>query len=100
MANCADYLIYAVRYASKNFIEEVKAYRVAGGNLTFSEEFLRDSVLRNIKFGYTFQTIYVKSNGKFTQGEDVGIVRVHSEEFIRTDGKKRSADKLGKLPEF
>jgi len=47
-----------------------------------------------------FKTIYKTDAGKWKMGEDVRIVKVGNEEFIRTDANSKAADNLGNLPEF
>lgn len=94
------YLIYQVHHNSKHtHIEKVKTYRDDGFNLTSPEEQARTTGILNLKASYTYKTIYKNVEGKYTMGEDVRIIKVGSEEFIRTDTNTKASDNLGNLPE-
>jgi len=100
MEKWADFLISAVRYnAQKTHIDKVRSHKDEGDNVGTGEETTREDIVRKIKEGKTFVTIY-KSNDKWKKGEDVRIVDIDGQEYIRTDRNRTKKDNLGELPEF
>jgi hypothetical protein len=59
----------------------------------------RQEVVNAISSGTTFVTAYLRES-KWQKGEDVRIVTIHGERFIRTDSNSVRADNLGSLPEY
>jgi len=57
-------------------------------------------VISKIKQGKKYMTIFRTKDGKWKRGEEVHILTIDGEEFIRTDANKIKADNLGNLPEF
>jgi hypothetical protein len=59
----------------------------------------RQDVVLAIQRGTTFVTAFVR-DGKLQRGEDVRIVTINGERYIRTDNNSVRADNLGNLPEY
>ncbi len=96
----ADFLISAVQYdANKIHIKKVRVHEDKGDKVgNPPEEMPRGRVVENIENGNTFCTI-IKS-GMWSKGEDVHVISMGSEKFIRTDKNQEKSDNLGNLPEF
>lgn len=102
MTKWADYLIYTVHYNDDHdHIESVKAFEDnSEDKVGPSHEFSRATVISSIETGISFVTIYKGNDGKWLKGEDVRIVEVNNEKYIRTDANNKAADNLGNLPEY
>ncbi|MGB9693625.1 MAG: hypothetical protein ACPLYF_02155, partial [Fervidobacterium sp.] len=86
MAKWADFLISAVRYdANKAHIEKVRVHEDLGEQVGPAKESSRIDVLNNIKSGFSYVTILKTQNGKWQKGQEVHIIKVGNDEFIRTD---------------
>ena len=101
MDKWADFLISAVRYsADDTHIERVRVHEDLGDKVSGSPtESLRTEVVKNIKNGKTYVTIF-KSQAGWNKGQDVHIIKVGNEEFIRTDKNQTARDNLENLPTF
>ena len=101
MAKWADYLISAVHYDSEEtHIEKVKEHEDKGETVGGASIVSRKDVVKKLKHGNTYITIYKDSDNKWKKGEDVHVVKIDGEEFIRTDKNQKKEDNLGELPEF
>lgn len=97
MAKWADYMISAVCYDDNgDRIVKVERYASKYGDPTRVK---KSRVVRNLEKGKTYVTIR-KDNGDWKKGEDVHIVSVGGEKFIKTNENKKETDNLGDLPEF
>lgn len=100
MPKWADYCIVAVKYDSnRSCIAQVKALPDGGESLGGATFLDRATVVSAIQRGTTFVTAYA-SNGNYKRGEDVRVVQIGNERFIRTDANSVRADNLGNLPEY
>lgn len=101
MAKWADFLISAVRYsADETHIERVRVREDLGDKVgRIPKEFLRAEVVKNIKSGKTYVTIF-RSQNEWKKGQDVHIIKVGNEEFMRTDKNQKARDNLENLPTF
>jgi len=101
MAKWADWLISAVRYDEDHSrIVRVRAHLDKGDTVGRAEEQTRAQVVGRIEDGKTYCTILKRDGGKWRRGEDVHVVTIDGEKFIRTDANRVSRDNLGELPEF
>jgi len=101
MAKWADYLISGVRYnAKRTHIEMVKVHKDLGDTVGPAQETPRSTVVANIQNGSSYMTIFKGANGNWKKGQDVRIIKVGNEEFIRTDANAIASDNLENLPEF
>ena len=106
MAKGADYYVTAVRYDNpdEDHIEAVKRHVVSDDG-TFKAGVFNDTprstVVSDINNNSKYMTLFEKqdSNG-WVLGEDIHVVNVDGEDFIRTDQNKTKKDNLGKLPQF
>jgi len=100
MEKWADFLISAVRYsADGTHIEKVRVHEDKGDTVGSPSESLRTEVVNNIKNGKTYVTIF-KEQDKWKKGQDVHIIKVGNEEFIRTDKNQIARDNLENLLTF
>lgn len=97
----ADYLISAVRYnEAETHIEKVRVHSDNGESVGSASEWTRAEVVSRLEAGYSFVTIFKKSDGNWRKGATVRIVVIHGEKFIRTDADQTKEDNLGSLPRF
>ncbi len=101
MAKWADLLISAVRYnAQETHIERVEVREDLDDKVSAASESSRADVIKNIKSGKTYATITKAKDGGWLKGQDVHIIQVGAEDFIRTDENKTAKDNLENLPRF
>jgi len=101
MAKWADWLISAVRYDDDHSrIVTVRAHLDKEETVGAPQEQTRTEVVRRIEAGETYCTIFKGTDGNWKRGEDVRIITIEGEKFIRTDANRIKADNLGSLPEF
>lgn len=103
MAKWADYLISAVRYetsSTEHHISQLRVHADRDDTMGPAETWTKNQVVVSINGGQRFKTIYKKADGKWYMGEDVRVVVIDGESFLRTDANKIKADNLGELPEF
>ena len=101
MAKWADFGISAVRYSgNKTGIEQVMVHEDKDTTIGSGVEKTRNQVITGMKGGQTYVTILKGDGDKWKKGQDVHIIVVDGEEFIRTDANKRKSDNLENLPEF
>lgn len=97
----ADFTISAVSYnAEKEHIEKVTTMIDNGENLGSPEIVARSTVVSNLERGFSYVTIYKSNDGKWKRGDNVEVVIINNNKFIRTDGNRIAKDNLGELPEF
>ncbi len=100
MAKWADYLIVRVKYNHEHtHLVEVEVHQDLGDSTGAAQKVSRQDVVLAIQRGTTFVTAYTR-DGKWQKGEDVRIVTINSERYIRTDNNSVRADNLGNLPEY
>ena len=101
MAKWADFVISKVKYnRDHTHIVEVEVRTDTGESISNDpRRIVRQEVVSAILRGATFVTAYVR-DGKWQRGEDVRVVTIHGERYIRTDNNSIRADNLGALPEY
>lgn len=101
MAKWADFVIAKVKYNRDHTqIVEVETRSDTGESISNdARRVSRPDVVAAILRGTTFVTAYMR-DGKWQKGEDVRVVTIHGERFIRTDSNSGRADNLGNLPEY
>lgn len=101
MAKWADFVIAKVKYNRDHTqIMEVEVRADTGESISSDPRRMdRQEVVSAIQRGTTFVTAYIR-DGKWQKGEDVRVVTIHGERFIRTDNNSLKADNLGALPEY
>lgn len=101
MKTWADFVITRVKYNREHSqIVEVEARRDLGASIS-SEVYrsARRDVVAARNRGTTFATAYMRDS-RWSKGEDVRVVTIQGESFIRTDSNSIRADNLGALPEY
>lgn len=100
MAKWADFGIFRVKYnRDRTAIVEVEARSDLAETFGDPQRVPRAGVVAAIEMGRTFVTIYSRDR-KLTKGEDVRVVTVLGQKYIRTDNNSTTADNLGSLPEY
>lgn len=101
MAKWADYLISAVRYnPDHTHITHVKAHEDTGETVGTGKTYTRQDIVNALNKGTTFVTIYKSSEGKWSQGQKVHIVKIGGTSYIKTVDNGKEEDNLENLPEF
>jgi len=101
MDKWADYGISSIRYnEQRTHIVKVKVHEDKGDTIGNAEEWLRSQVVSAIDRNKTFVTILKGNESKWSKGQDVHIVTVNGEKYIRTDKNQKASDNLENLPEF
>ena len=100
MAKWADFGIFRVKYhRERTAIQEVEVRADLGETFGNPQKASRLDVVAAIERGQTFVTVY-SQDGKSTKGQDVRVVVVHGQKYIRSDRDAIKADNLGALPEY
>jgi hypothetical protein len=100
MAKWADFGVFRVKYDREHAaIVEVDVRADLGDNFGDSKKATRAEVIAAIGQGHTFVTVYSR-DGKATKGEDVRVVMIGAQKYIKTDSNGSKADNLGTLPEY
>ena len=102
MTKWADYLISKVKYNSDHtHIIKVLTHVDKGDKVGQpGKEENRETVIANLKKGYTYCTITKGAGGNWDKGQMVRKIIVKGKEYIRTDSNETEKDNLGELPEF
>ncbi|MCB2141249.1 DUF3892 domain-containing protein [bacterium] len=102
MAKWADYCISAVRYnEDETHIVKVKVHADEGETIGSASEWKREDVVSAIERGNTLITILENADGKkWVIGQEVHIIKMNGNKFIRTDKNATASDNLENLPEF
>jgi hypothetical protein len=101
MDKWADYGISKVRYnAQHTHIDKVLAHPDNGDSIGPSSEQTRQDIIAAIKKGITFVTIILSSEGKWSKGQPVYIIKINGVEYIKTVDNGEEKDNLENLPEF
>lgn len=102
MAKWADFEISKVRYDSaESHIVAVMCHEDSGGDsIATGVETTRATIVSRIGSGKTVVTTRLNSEGKYMRGEDVRVVVIDGEKYIRTDANNTKSDNLGTLPRF
>jgi hypothetical protein len=101
MSKWADFVVAAVKY-NREHSHIVGAEIRADTGETISGTYQRldrEDVIAKIRRGTSFVTAY-QQDGKWHKGEDLRVVAIHGESFIRTDENATKKDNLGSLPEY
>jgi hypothetical protein len=100
MARWADFGISRVKYdRDHQKIVEVEVRADHGESIGEATKVARQDVVRSIEAGRTYVTIF-HENGRWKKGEDVHVVTIRSQKYLRTDRNAIEKDNLGSLPEY
>jgi len=101
MAKWADYLISAVRFnAAETHIDRVRTHTDNDDSIGSAVEMERTTVVSRIEAGYTFETIYRSTDGKWQRGKRVKIIVINGIKYIKTYADNTTRDNLDDLPQF
>jgi hypothetical protein len=100
MTKWADFGVFRVKYhPDRSAIAELELQADPGETFGSLQKASRLAVVGAIGRGRTFVTVYFR-NGRWTKGEEVRVLMIRGQKFIRTDGVLVKADELGQLPEY
>lgn len=97
MGKWADFGISRATY-SETLVEKVEIWANPGERLGDRELWTREQVVAALVLGASLVTLREVPAGGFVQGEDVRLVTVGDELYVRTDGDGATGDHLGDLP--
>lgn len=101
MQKWADYLISGVKSeVGSNRIHHVEIHSDFGCLVCETKILSRAEVIESIKKGTSYVTVFKTAMGKWRRGEDVRVVTVNGEEYIRTDAKPVASDNFDDVPEL
>ena len=96
----ADYVVTAVRYTDDGTrIDRMQRWEDAGDRLADAQPVSRSSAKMMLALGRSYVTASDGPNG-WQRGQEIGLVTVDGEQYLRTDGRTVPADDLGDLPEL
>ena len=100
----ADYVITGVQYDHSGEQRRIAAVEVRmdlGGKTGASEVWRREQVLNAIRLDHeTFVTSIMGTNGLWSRGKHVTLIRVNGIEYVRSDRRLVAQDDLGGVAEF
>jgi hypothetical protein len=97
----ADYLVSAVKTnPNQTHIHSVEVHSDFGCVVCETLIFSRADVISNMKKGCTYTTVFKTAIGKWRKGEDVHLVNINGEDYLRTDIKSVASDNFERVPEF
>lgn len=101
MQKWADYLISGVKsIRGSNRISYAEVHSDFGCLVCETTVESREQVMANIKRGISYATVFRTTLGKWRRGEDVRVVTVNGEEYLRTDAKPEAGDNFNDAPEI
>jgi hypothetical protein len=100
MDKWADYGVSGVRFNfAHTHIDQLQINQDNGDSIGGGVIYSRADVIGAIRKGTTFVTIFRGGNGQWNKGQPVYIIRVHSQEFLKTVDNGKPIDNLDNLPE-
>ncbi|MGE5188211.1 MAG: DUF3892 domain-containing protein [Betaproteobacteria bacterium] len=102
MQKWADYLISAVRSGPTTaHIDSVEVHSDFGCVVCETLIVTRGEVIANLKKGCTYTTIHKTAMGKWRKGDDVCLVNVNGEVYIKAGANDcKPQDNFENVPEF
>lgn len=101
MEKWADYGISAVKFNNGGtHIDGVRVHKDKGNAMGDAEVWSREQVILALENNYTFITILNYDKGIWDEGQEVSIVHVNGNKYIRTDKNKTPSDNLDNLPKL
>jgi hypothetical protein len=97
----ADFLVSGVKtHPNQNRIESIEVHSDFGNMISETAILLREDIIANIKKGVTYSTVFRTAMGKWRKGEDVRLVTIDGEYFLRTDTEIKPQDQFDDVPEI
>jgi hypothetical protein len=101
MDKWADYLVSGVRTSpDSKYIDSVECHSDFGCVVCENLRLSRTDLIVNIRKGCTYATVFRTAIGKWRKGQEIHLINVNGEEFLRTDTKKDASDNFDDVPEF
>jgi hypothetical protein len=101
MDKWADYLVSGVKTGpDQKYIDSVEVHSDFGCVVCENIVLSRTDLIVNMKKGCTYATVFRTAIGKWRKGQEVRLVNVGGEEFLRTDSKSAASDNFDDVPEF
>ncbi len=101
MTKWADYCISHKRMNDADtHIVTVYRYKDDGESLSDGRSRTRAEIVKAIKKGVTYVTVTKTTDGKWSKGQPVNIVKINGVEYIKTTSNSKAADNLDNLPDF
>ncbi len=102
MDKWADYLVSGVKTSpDQKRIDSVECHSDFGCVVCENNILSRAELISSIKKGCTYATVFRTAIGKWRKGQEVRLVTVNGEDFLRTDSKNIVAsDNFDDVPEF
>jgi hypothetical protein len=101
MQKWADYLISGVRtHPNLNRVDSLEVHSDFGCMVCKTDIVSRAEVIASMKKGCTYSTVYRTPMGKWRKGEDVRLVTINGEDYLRTDAECKPADQFDNVPEL
>ena len=101
MQKWADYLISSVKTnPNRPCVDSLEVHSDFGSMVCQTEILSRAELIANLKKGTTYSTVFRTAMGKWRKGENVRLVTINGEEYLRTDTKAEARDQFDNLPEL
>lgn len=101
MDKWADYLISGVKTnPDQKHIDFIECHSDFGCVVCENIILSRTDLIVNMKKGCTYATVFRTAMGKWRKGQQINLINVNSEEFLRTDSKNIACDNFDDVPEF
>jgi hypothetical protein len=101
MDKWADYLVSGVRSGpDQNRIDSIECHSDFGCVVCENLILSRTDLIINIKKGCTYATVFRTAIGKWRKGQEVHLINVNGEDFLRTDTNSTASDNFDNVPEF
>jgi hypothetical protein len=101
MQKWADYLISAVKTATgSSTAEAFEVHSDFGSMVCETAVEKRAEVVANLKHGVTYSTVFKTAMGKWRKGNDVHLVTINGQDYLRTNNTLVARDQFDEVPEF
>ncbi len=101
MDKWADYLVSGVRTGpDQKRIDSIECHSDFGCVVCENLILSRTDLIVNMKKGRTYATVFRTAIGKWRKGQEVHLVNVEGEDFLRTDSNNVASDNFDNVPEF
>jgi hypothetical protein len=100
MDKWADYLVSGVKTSpDPKYIDSVECHSDFGCVVCENMTLSRTDLIVNIRKGVTYATVFRTAIGKWRKGQEIRLININSQEFLRSDNKNEASDNLDNVPE-
>jgi hypothetical protein len=100
MDKWADYLVSGVRTSpDPKYIDSVECHSDFGCVVCENMTLSRMDLIVNIKKGTTYATVFRTAIGKWRKGQQIRLINIDGQEFLRSDNNNEASDNLDDVPE-